>query len=110
MPLKYFKTFEKDSIASGATYEDTWYPEEDITIKRIYIVEKAGATLYKSTFYMKVKETVYTLPVVPASVLGGNPEVTPELEIPVPAHQVVAFTFKNNETGAVSVFITFECE
>jgi len=109
MGFLYFKTFEKDSIADAATYTDAWYPDEDIVIKKIYIVEKSGATLTKSKFYVKVKEAVYTLPVVPASVLGPDVKSTPELNIPVAAKQVVAFTLTNNQGAAISVYITFEC-
>lgn len=107
--FKYFKYFEKDNLANGATYEDTWYPDTDIKIKRIYLARKDGAAFTKSTFYLKVKETVYTHPVVPAAVLGPNVEISPELNIPVAAKQVIAFSLKNLEGTAIGVMITLEC-
>jgi len=109
MPFKYFKTFEKDSLADGSTYSTTWYPDEDIIIKRIYIVNKAGSDLYKSEFYLKVKEDVYTLDVVPCVVLGMQRNVTPELNIEVPAHSLINITLTNNEGSAISFYVVLEC-
>jgi hypothetical protein len=107
--FKYFKTFEKDSLADGSTYSETWYPDEDIVIKRIYIVNKAGTAWTDSEFYLKVKEDVYTLDVVPAVILGQDVQSTPELNIPVAAKQLVNFIFTNNEGAAVSLYVVFEC-
>jgi len=109
MPFKYFKTFEKDSLADGGTYSETWYPDEDIIIKRIYIVNKAGTDLYKSEFYLKVKEDVYTLSVVPCVVLGMQRNVTPQLDIEVKANELVNFIVTNNEGSAISFYVVFEC-
>ncbi|MEM2567335.1 MAG: hypothetical protein QXH20_02545 [Candidatus Bathyarchaeia archaeon] len=107
--FKYFKYFEKDNIADGATYDDTWYPDTDIKIHRIYLARKDGASFTKSTFYLKVKETVYTHPVVPAIVLGPDVLTTPILDIPVAAKQVIAFSLKNLENATIDVTVTLEC-
>jgi len=109
MAFKYFKYFEKDNLADGAVYEDTWYPDVDIKIKRIYLARKDGASFTDSTFYLKVKETVYTHDVVPCIILGPDKLTSPELDIPVAAKQVVAFTLKNLEGATISVMITLEC-
>lgn len=106
--FKYFKTFEKDGIANGATYEDDWTADEDLVIKRVYIKNKSGAELNKSTFYFKVSENVYTHPVVPVSIVGENILVSPILDIPFKKGQKLAFTFKNLEGTDVDVFICFE--
>jgi hypothetical protein len=83
--------------------------DEDLVIKRIHIFEKTGAPLKKSTFYLKIKERVYTLAVAPAYVL--DPSIAKDLEFDISAAkgEKLAFTFANNEGAAVSVFITFEC-
>jgi len=109
MPFKYFKYFEKDSIADGATYEDDWAPETAITVKRIHIQRKDGKSLTKSTFYFKVAEYVYTHEVTPASVLGPDKLTSPELNIPVVAKATFAFTFKNLEGASIDIMITLEC-
>ena len=110
MSLKYYKTFEYDGITTGDTRTGTWTAEEDMRIKRIHIVEKAGATLRKSTFYLKTPKTVYTHEVVPASVLGPDVLVSPVLDIPFSKAETLSFTLKNNETEDINVFVTFECE
>jgi len=108
LAFKYYKTFEKDSIGDGATLEDSWQADEDLKIKRVHIVEKTGLSIPKSTFYMKIKERVYTQAVVPANVLGPDVLVSAELDIPFKKGEKLAFTFKNLEGAARSVFVTFE--
>jgi hypothetical protein len=110
MSLKYYKTFEHDGIAAGDTRTGTWTAEEDLKIKRVHVVEKAGTTLRKSTLYLKIAGRVYTHEVVPASVLGPDVLVAPVLDIPFGKAETLSFTLKNNETDAISVFVTFECE
>ena len=106
--LKYFKTIEKDSLADGGTWSDDWTPDEDVVIKRIYLKKKDGSAFTDSTFYMKISEDVYTRSVVPAAILGPDKEVSPEINVPVKAHQKIDWTFKNNEGSAVDLFLVFE--
>jgi hypothetical protein len=108
--VRYFKTFEYDGIAAGDTRTGTWTAEENLTIRRVYIVEKAGTALRKSTFYLKISDRVYTREVMPCSVLGENVQVTPEVNIPFKKAETLSFTLKNNETAAISVWIVFEVE
>mgnify|MGYP000498171350 CR=1 FL=1 len=109
MALKFFKTFEKDSLADGGTYEDSWVIDQDVVIRRIYIRAKDGTELNNSTFYFKISENVYTHSVVPAGVLGESRNVSPELNIPFNKGEKLSFTFKNNEGATKSIFICFEC-
>jgi hypothetical protein len=109
MPFKYFKYFEKDNISDGHTYEDTWRADEDLTIKRIYIARKDGASFTKSTFFFKIKETVYTHEVVPCVCIGADKLTSPELDIPFKTGEILAFTLKNLEGAPISVMVTFEC-
>ena len=109
MTLKYFKYFERNALADTGLYEDTWYPDVDIKIRRIYLARKDGSSFTDSTFYLKVKETVYTYTIVPCNVLGPDKLTSPLLDIPVGAKQVIAFTLKNLEGAAIDVMATFEC-
>jgi hypothetical protein len=109
MVFKYFKTFEKTSVAAGAEATDSWDLDEDLIIKRVWIVEKGGSALLNSTFYLKIKDRVYTLAVAPANVLTPSNAVRYTLDIAAAKGEKLAFTFKNGETSAVNVFITFEC-
>ena len=109
MGLKYYKTFEKDNLAAADSYTDTWTSEEDLVLKRVHIVEKAGTALRKSTFYLKIAGRVLTREVVPCSVLGPDIFVSPVLDIPFSRGETLSFSLKNNEGAAISFFVTFEC-
>jgi hypothetical protein len=109
MVFKYFKTFEKTAVASGAEATDSWDLDEDLIIKRVWIVEKGGSSLLNSTFYLKIKDRVYTLAVTPANLLLPAYAKDYTLDIAAAKGEKLAFTFKNGEASAVNVFITFEC-
>jgi len=108
MTLLYFKTFEHDSITAGATVSGTFTAEEDVVLKRIYIARKDGIALTASTFYLIIGKMVYTREVVPASVLGPDIELTPELSIPISTPQKLDYTLKNLEGATISIFILLE--
>ena len=108
--LRFYKTFEKDSLAAGDSWTKTWTAEEDMRIKRIHIVEKSGRTLRKSTFYLKVAAAVYTRELIPCSVVGPDVLVTPVLDIPFAKAAELSYTLKNNEGVAIDLFTTFETE
>jgi len=108
MPFKYFKVFEKDAIGAGLTYEDSWDADEDLVLKRVYIARKDGAALTASTFYLKVKDRVHTLPVVPAALLKPDATVTPILDLHFARGEKLTFTFKNLEGVSISIYVTFE--
>jgi hypothetical protein len=107
--LKYFKTFEKDSLAAGSTYSDSFDISTPLVIRRVYVVNKAGTVLSNSALYFKVSDRVYTSSVVPVAVLQPTANYSPELNIKCDAGEKVDFTFTNKETSAVSVYIVFEC-
>jgi len=108
MAFYYFKTFEKDSLADGDVYEDTWTADEDLVIKRIFIKNKDGSALTDSTFYFKIVGEVYTHPLVPAAILGPDVLVSPVLDIRFVKGAKLEFTFKNLEGVTISLFVVFE--
>ena len=108
MTFKYYKYFEKDAIADGLTYEDSWEADEDLKLKRIHIARKDGIALTKSTFYLKIAERIFTHPVVPASILAPDALISPTLDVSFRKGEKLFFTFKNLEGASVSIMITFE--
>lgn len=108
--LYYYKTFEKSSLADGATWEDSWTADEDLKIKRIYLIRKTGEELIKSTLYFKISEIVYTRPYVSASAIGSDPLTSRDLDITFSKGKKLDFSFKNNEGASIDVFLTFEVE
>jgi len=108
MSFAYYKTFDKDAIADGDRFEDSWTPDENLVIKRILIRNKDGSALTKSTFYFKISETVFTHEIVPAAILGPDKFLAPVLDIPIKAGQKYSFTFLNQEGVAIDIFISLE--
>ena len=108
--LRYYKTFEKDSLADAASWTQTWTVEADMRINRIHILEKAGTTLRKSTFYLKIAGTVYTHDLIPCSVLGPDILVSPVLDVALLKGAELSFTLKNNEGKTIDLFVTLEIE
>jgi len=108
MIFKYYRNFEKDGLADTAKWEESWTADQDLTLKRIYLARKDGASFTKSKFYLKVAEAVYTRPVVPAELVGSDLLVSPELNIPVKNCQPVSWTLENLEGVSIDVWLTFE--
>jgi len=108
MTFKFHKTFEKDALADGATWEESWVADGDFSIKRVHVMRKTGEALTKSTFYFKIADRVFSREVTPASVLGPDVLVTPVLDIPFKIGEKLDFVFKNLEGAAIDVFVTFE--
>jgi hypothetical protein len=109
MVFKYFKTFEVSSLSANAEYSGSWDLDEDLVIKRIWIVEKGGSSLLNSSLYLKIKDRVYTLDRVPARVLLPDVARSYTLDIGAVKGEKLAFTFRNGESSAVNLFISFEC-
>ena len=108
--LKYYKTFEKTDLADATSWTQTWTVEADMRIKRIHVLEKAGTTLRKSTFYLKIAGDIYTHDLVPCSVLGPDIMVSPVLDIALPKGAELSFTLKNNEGKIIDLFVTLKLE
>jgi len=106
--FKYFKTIEKDGLADGASFTDDWYPDTDVVLRRVYLKNKDGTAFTDSTFYLKITEDVLTYAIVPAAILGPDKEISPILDIPVKARELISWTFKNKEGRTIDLFIVFE--
>jgi len=110
MPLYYFRTFEKDALADGATWSDSWVAPEDLKIKRIYIRRKDGYALHKSKFYLKIHERVYTREFVVAGILAEDALISPVIDLTFSKGEKLDFTFTNLEGASIDLYIVFEVE
>ena len=109
MGFKYYKYYEEDALAVDGKHSETWEADESLVIKRIHLARKDGSAFTDSTFYMKIKERVYTHAEVPCVVLGPDKLTSPELDIPFSKGEKLAFTLENKEDAAIDVMETFEC-
>jgi len=51
----FYKTFEKDALADGAKWDESWVADADYIIKRIHTARKDGVSLKASLFYWKIE-------------------------------------------------------
>jgi hypothetical protein len=108
VPFKYYRTFEHDSIASGASVSDSLVADENLVIKRVHLARKDGGAFTASTFFFKIGDRVFTREVAPAVVFGRNVDVTADLSIPFSKGEKLNYTFKNLEGATISIFVYFE--
>jgi len=104
----FYKTFEKDALADGAKWDESWVADADYIIKRIHVARKDGASFTDSLFYWKIEEVVYTKPSVPCIVLGPDVLVTPELNVELKNKQKISWTLHNREGASIDVMLYFE--
>jgi len=104
----FHKTFERDALADGGTFSDSWTADENYRIKRVHISEKGGRSLTASTFYWKIGNRIFSREVTPANMLGPDVLVTPVIDVPITKGEKLDFTFVNKEGVTISVFITLE--
>lgn len=105
-----FKTIELGSIAAGASAEDTWTPEKDITIKKVLINERSGASVNAVKIYLSLAGQTYTKPFVPASVIGTSPEYCWKPNLAVAKGTEIYVKAENTGASAVNIDIVFEYE
>jgi len=108
MVFSHIRTFEKDALADGATYSNSWVADEDYVIKRVMLARKDGASLTASTFYFKIGARVFTREIAPALYFGPDVEITPVLDIPFAKGEKLDFTFLNKEGVSIDIFVYFE--
>ena len=108
MPFAKFVTIDVGSVAAGATTENSWEVDGDFTIRRIYFVEKAGASIRAVEVTFRVDQTGYTEDYVPAIILDPLTDHNPELGIKISKGQKVVFGIKNNEAAARNLYAVLE--
>ena len=104
---KFFKTFDTGTLVNGATYEDHFTPEKDITVEKIFLKAQDGTELKKSTFFIRAKDKVFTREVVPAGIIGEDALISEKLDWDIKAQEKMDFTFKNLEGADKAVYIIF---
>ncbi len=108
MPLKYLVTRSIGTIAAGGTGEDTWTPDEDVHIKRIYIVERSDQSLSNVDAYVKIGEDVLTKPSAPASLFGQDKVYAIDVDRDVPKGMTVYVKLQNNLSSSINVVVVYE--
>jgi len=108
MTLRYFRSFNTGSFATGTYQEVTWTPTEDVHIRHLFISERTGITLDNTQVYIKVPGWIYTDDFVPAVVLGHGKPYVLDLDIEVKAGAEIYVKITNNEGESINVDVVFE--
>jgi len=109
--LRYFITKEVGSVAASggtATLQFSWH--ETVHVKRIYIIERSGASLENVDVTIKWGEgDVLTREKVPCILLSYAPNAAIEIDRDLQQGLTVKFEFTNNGSSAVNLVVVFEC-
>ncbi|RLE49031.1 MAG: hypothetical protein DRJ18_00700 [Candidatus Methanomethylicota archaeon] len=108
MAFKEFYTLESGDVADGGNWSNEYKPDENVVIKRIYVVEKSGRRMYASYLTIQVENTAITHDKIPPSVLGTDRSNAVDLDIALKAQQKVRFSFENHEGVTVNFFLVLE--
>ena len=105
-----FKSLNTGSIADGSYAEVEWTPDTDITIRKMLLVERGGASLENVQVYISIADVPYTKDFVPGSVIGSNVEYCWKPDLAVPKGAKIYVKVSNNSGAAVNCDVVFEYE
>lgn len=105
-----FKSLNTGSIADGSYAEVEWTPDTNITIRKMLLVERGGASLENVQVYISIADVPYTKDFVPGSVIGSNVEYCWKPDLVVPKGAKIYVKVSNNSGAAINCDVVFEYE
>ena len=105
-----FKSLNTGSIADGSYAEVEWTPDTNITIRKMLLVERGGASLENVQVYISIADVPYTKDFVPGSVIGSNVEYCWKPDLPVAKGAKIYVKVSNNSGAAINCDVVFEYE
>jgi len=108
MPFKKFRTIDIGSIAAGATAERSWEFDEDLVLRRIFFVEKAGSSMNAVEATIRLDGVMLTDEYVPVVLLSHLNQLNPEINKPVEKGSKIVLGIKNNEAGSRNIYAVLE--
>lgn len=105
-----FKSLNTGSIADGSYAEVEWTPDTNITIRKMLLVERGGASLENVQVYISIADVPYTKDFVPGSVIGSNVEYCWKPDLAVPKGAKIYVKVSNNSGAAINCDVVFEYE
>lgn len=107
MPLRYFKTIEL-TIAAGGTAEDSWTPETDVRIKKVYVIGQGTVDLTQVDLYIEVAGETKTKALVPAKIFDPSIPVHPDIDWTITSGSKIYIKATNNSSSSYTIRIVFE--
>ena len=105
-----FKSLNTGSIADGSYAEKEWTPDRDITIRKVMLNERGGASLNNVQVYLSIADVPYTKDYVPATAIGTNLEYCWKPNLAVAKGAKIYIKITNNTGAAINIDIVFEYE
>jgi len=105
-----FKSLNTGNIADGSYAEKDWTPDRDITIRKVMLNERGGASLNNVQVYLSIADVPYTKDYVPATAIGTNLEYCWKPNLAVAKGAKIYIKITNNTGAAINVDIVFEYE
>ena len=107
MPVRYFKTISMSVSASG-TNEDSWTPETDVRISKIYVIGQGSVDLSQVDLYIEVAGDVKTKALVPAEIFSADNPTLPMLDWSITKGSKIYVKATNNSSSDYTIRIVFE--
>jgi len=108
--MRYLQNLPFTSLAAAASAEQTWAPETDVRIRRIYMTERGNGELRNVHAYITVADNPITKPTVPCRVFGENKEQGLEVNIDLVKGTKFYVKLTNSTSGTVNVDVVLEIE
>ena len=107
MPVRYFKTLEF-SVSAGGSAEDSWTPETDVRISKIYVFGQGTVDLTQVDLYLEVAGETKTKALVPAKLFDPSNQQHPTLDWMISKGSKIYIKVTNNSSSAYTIRIVFE--
>ena len=96
------------TVTAGNTVEYSWKSDESYTLKRIFIINKDGGTLWKTPVTITIEQWTLTDDKVPAEFFNKPLNQSYEFDIPITLNKEIKFALTNNEGSDISIMILLE--
>ena len=103
-----WKKVADETVTAGSNKEYTWKSDGNYTLKRIFIIDKSGGTLWKTPVTISVEDWTLTDDKVPAEFFNKPLNQAYEFDISITLNKEIKFALKNEEGSDISIMIILE--
>lgn len=107
MPVHYWKTIELTIPASGSK-EDSWTPDTDVRIGKVYVIGKGSVDLSMIDLYIEISGNTKTRAYIPAKLLDPSNQQYPEIDWTITRGSKIYIKASNNDSSDHTIRIVFE--
>ena len=105
MPTERIRMIDVGDISAGSFAEYSQAEEIDLTLKRVFVVEKGGGSLAEVTMTLYVGDKPVLYPDAVAEIFNVTNQMNPEFSIPVAKGVRVNGKVTNNGTASKHIYL-----